>query len=203
MRTAFRQHAAAFAFSLCVAAPVAAERIVFVPWKVLPRGTETADNGSLSLYWVPSSPDEMRRSDLITSPGLAALSSRCVAMYVVRADDEARIQALGVAGALPAAVLADRTGPLLRIEKNGPLHSVDLEQILRDEVSRREVKASTTLDRGRRHAAAGEWNQAAAAFREVAAQKCAFPRMARSAERALAKIDIEKLSGVRNASEHP
>ena len=84
-----------------------------VPWKVIEPGERV--EAPLVLFWVPASRDELRRSPLLTSDELTQFSARCVAMRVVRADDNARLDRLGIDGDLPVAVLANAKGDVLEM----------------------------------------------------------------------------------------
>ena len=188
MKTAFRSIGAAIALSILAGAPLAAERMAFVPWKVLARDV-AAPAAGLTLYWIPASGDEMRRSELIMSPLLASYAGRCIAMHVIRADDEERITKLAATNDLPIAILADGDRQLARVYKrSGAVRALDVETMLKLELERREAAAETSLDVARRHMSAGNWSAAASAYQSVAEQKCTFPRLARSAQRALTKI---------------
>ena len=190
MKTAFRSIGAAIALSIMAGGlPAAGERMVFVPWKVLARGVVAPATQGLTLYWIPASGEEMRRSELIMSRALASYAGKCVAMHVIRADDQERMATLGVGDEIPVAILADSERQLARVYKrSGALRAFDVETMLRLELERREAAAESMLDSAKRHASAGEWSAAAAAYELVAGQKCVFPRLARSAQRALSKI---------------
>src|SRR5262245_65519774 len=83
--------------------------VVFVPWKILKPG-EALPAAPLILYWIPRSSDEFRHSELLTYRPLTTWSPQCVAMSVVRAEDEAMIARLTARGKLPIAVLVDHAG---------------------------------------------------------------------------------------------
>ena len=177
-------------------------RPVFVPWKVLTPGVEPEGKTLLTLYWVPASPDQMRRSELIMSSTLAEYAGRCVAMYVIRADDEARLNRLGPDVELPLAVLTEGTKELARVAHHkGALRIDAVETMLREAIGRRQEEAERRLDEARKHAASGNPRAAAAAYEQVVTLKCAFPRLARSAQRALSRI--ERSGSVGHARQDP
>src|SRR5690349_6456029 len=91
--------------------PEERDLVPLVPWKVLQPGEVIP--APLTLFWIPASPEAMRRSSMLTSNNLTIFSSRCVAMRVVRFDDGARLAKLNVEEELPVAVLADRDGNIL------------------------------------------------------------------------------------------
>src|ERR687890_580486 len=82
--------------------------VPLVPWKML--RPDEAITAPLTLFWIPASPEAMRRSAMLTSDSLTFFSSRCVAMRVVRFDDDTRLATLQVETELPVVVLADRDG---------------------------------------------------------------------------------------------
>ena len=170
-------------------APSAGERHVsLVPWKVIEPG-ESVD-APLILYWVPASPDDLRRSPLLTSDELTLYSSRCVAMRVVRVDDGARLATLSVDGELPVAVLADGTGRVIAVVEGerGALSVIEVEELVREELETRTASADTLLDEARRHAAEGDVDAAQELYREVWNARCLCPRQGKAAQKALRRL---------------
>lgn len=167
-------------------------RVVFVPWKVLERGTEAAP-ARLTLYWIPASPDELRRSELVTSRPLALYASRCVAMFVIRADDAERLERLRAAGPLPMAVLIDGDRELARVEnESGLLRAASVEAMVRAAFEEREREAAARLDHAARLTEAGETEEAIDLYRTIGLERCAFPRLAKAAARALRRLGAER-----------
>lgn len=178
--------AGAAAFLLAVLVPLlgAAERIWFVPWKVLDAG-QPPDDGLFVVYWIPRSPDDLKRSDLVTSRTLAVYSARCVAMHVVRVDDEERLQRFGRPD-LPVALVADGDREIERV--NGSMRASDVEAMVRAEFDTREAEANEALDVARECLRNGERQRAAALYERVARQRCSFPRQAKEAAKALRRL---------------
>lgn len=163
--------------------------VAFVPWKVLDPAS--APSGALMvLYWIPSQPDELKRSDMVHSKTLMAYAARCVAMQVVRADDSVRLASLDIREKLPLAILAGDEGKVIaRLGGGGsPLRSSDVEMMVRKAFDQREVSAEALLDTARDRVAAGDRLGAADLYSQVIAQRCAFPRLAKEAHRALRKL---------------
>jgi hypothetical protein len=173
---------------LSITAPLfAGQQVWFVPWKVLQPGVE-AEPSLLAVYWIPSSPDELRRSDLLTSRALTNYSSRCVAMHVVRVDDVERIEQFHAA-TLPVVVLAEGGRELARRPAgDGLLRAIDVEAMVRMEFDARETAAGASLDEARRLVADGDTAAAIAIYQKVVQQRCAFPREAKAARRALRRL---------------
>jgi len=159
-----------------------------VPWKIAEPGDDP--HSPLVLFWIPASRDEVRHSDLLTSDELTLYSSQCVAMRVVRSDDIALLEKLGVEGALPAAVLMDGAGKVLaRVEaEQGVLVLDEVEELVHDELDRRITEADALLDDAREKADSGAIDDAVALYRTVWEKRCTCPRQARDAQRALKKL---------------
>jgi hypothetical protein len=181
---------AAIAFLAAGANALAAgeARVSLVPWQVL-EPAETVD-APLVLFWIPATPDELRRSDLLTSYDLTLFSSRCVAMRVVRFNDSARLSRLDVGPDVPMAVLTDREGNVLgRIEaEDGELPVSEVEDLVREELLEREAAADSLLDRARDRAARHDEDAALTIYEMVWAERCVCPRQGRDAKRALRKL---------------
>ncbi len=164
-------------------------RVSLVPWKVVSLH-ETLD-AALILYWVPATPSELRRSELLTSDDLTRFSSRCVAMRVVRSDDEVRLASLTDGRARPFAVLTDRTGRTLgaATSTDGVLQAAQVEGLVRLELDTRTAEANLRLDRAQQFAKGGDTAGALALYREVWAERCLCPRQGKAAQRALRKLE--------------
>ena len=167
-------------------------RVWFVPWKVLEHG-DVPPQALMTLYWVPSSADELRRSPLLTSRALAVYASRCVAMQVIRVDDTERLVSLQAGSELPVAFLVDGRGEVARVPA-GTFVTADVEMMVRDAFDRREFAAQDLLDRARRAVSDGDADGAATMYREVVKARCAFPRLAKEAQRALKKLGAPEVA---------
>lgn len=179
---------ASIAIALTGAAALSGEdaHVSLVPWKVLERGAEP-EKVPLTLYWVPSSKDEMRRSELLTSDELTAFASQCVAMRIVRLDDRETLKRLEVDQDLPVAVLADAEGHLLGRAMADDL--VAVETVVRDELEGRAEAAESLLDEAGAKVDEGETAAAIDIYRQVWNQRCVCPRQARAAQRALKRLE--------------
>jgi len=182
----------AFAMAAVVAAQIQSANApaTFVPWKVL-NHDDAPVKGELVLNWIPATRDEIRHSPLITSRSLALYASQCVAMQIIRPDDNETIEKLG-AEELPAAVLVDRDGTVVARVKSeaGSLRTADVEKMVRDALTSRDRELDQVLDSARTKADAGERDAAVDLYRRVCALRCLFPRKARDAERALSKLGV-------------
>ena len=180
--------AAAFFIVTASSRAEAAPREALVPWKVAQPGRP--ESSPLTLYWIPATGDDVRRSELIVSDRLTVYSSRCVRMRIVRIDDRARLVRLAGGEELPQAVLVDDRGNVVGrvVPRDGSLERSKVEQLVREELERRERAADAMLDLARETAEAGDAAAAAAFLRTVRDARCMCPRQGRDAERALRKL---------------
>jgi hypothetical protein len=162
--------------------------VSLVPWRLLEP--DEVISAPLVLFWIPESPETMRRSPMLTSDDLTLFASRCVAMRVVRFDDDLRLAALQVETELPVAVLADRDGRILGTVEGryGRLAVVDVEELVRNELNVRESQAETLLDEAQKLADRGDDEGATALYGKVIEARCLCPRQARAAQKALRRL---------------
>lgn len=165
--------------------------VQFVPWRIL-RADDPAPKAPLILYWLPATRGEMRKSELLTARGLTLFATQCVAMQVVRPDDEERIAELADGGELPLALLIDDEGREVgRVEaRHGVLSAAEVENMVGNELALRESAADELLDRARSMASDGSRTEALVLYRRVSEQRCTCPRQARDAQRALRKMGL-------------
>lgn len=179
-----------FAIALAGAdrSPAGDSYVSFVPWKLLQPSDEPAHE-KLILYWIPATREELRRSELLTSRELMQASTQCVAMQVIRPDDDDRMHALDV-DELPAAILVDEEGHELgRVEEDdGALNANDVESIVRDALDARLSAAEAMLDEAQSKLDGGDVAAAVALYERVWDERCACPRQANEAKRALKKL---------------
>ncbi len=182
--------AATVAFLCCGAdvLPGGEAYVALVPWRVLEP--EAKVDAPLALFWIPASVEQLRHSELLRSDDLTLFSSQCVAMRVVRLNDEARLATLAEDVKLPVAVLVDRSSHIVgRVESEDGLLSVtEVEALVRAELDRRATETETTLDRARERAEANDLETATTLYRSVWEQRCLCPRQGREAKKALRKL---------------
>jgi hypothetical protein len=186
----FARVVAAVAFLCCGAdaLPAGEAYVALVPWRVL--DPESKVDAPLALFWIPSSVEELRHSELLNSDDLTLFSSQCVAMRVVRRNDVARLSSFAADVQLPVVVLADRNGRIAgRVEsKDGVLSVHEVEDLVRAELDRRGAESDATLDRARERAEANDVDTAVALYRSVWEERCTCPRQGREAKKALRKL---------------
>jgi hypothetical protein len=179
---------AAVAFSV-VAVVSAGDDITFVPWKVMKAGHPPVE-GELVLYWIPATPDELKRSPLLTSRALAQFSMHCVGMQLVPPDDTEAITRLGATEYLPIVILTDGDGEKIAMldSSRGGIRVAAVEALVRDELLSRAARADSMLNEARSCATKGEHEKAVGLYKQVWEQRCLTPRQGRSAERALKRL---------------
>lgn len=177
----------ALVFTGSDARPDGRDHVSLVPWKVL---NGDAPESPLVLYWIPATPDELRRSELLTSHDLTLFSSQCVAMRVVRSDDRGMLVKLRVEEELPVAILVDDKHEVIsRVFNNrGVLDVAEVEEMVREELDRRAAEAEETLDDAREKADGGDVSAAVELYQSVWEQRCVCPRQGRDAQRAIRKL---------------
>jgi hypothetical protein len=163
--------------------------VPLVPWKVLQH--DEVITAPLALFWIPDSPEAMRRSTMLTSDSLTQFSSRCVAMRVVRFDDGARLASLQVEAELPVAILADRDGNILGsvTSAHGRLSVREVEDLVRAALDERESQAEKLLEAARERAEAGDVDAAQELYEKVSEARCVCPRQAKVAAKALRRLE--------------
>ena len=164
-------------------------QVYFVPWKVL-NAADDAVKGSLILYWLPVSADEIKHSDLLNSRTLTIYSSQCVGMQVIRPDDAATIDKLGATGKLPAAILATGDGKELARLEGSALRLGAVEKMVRTELDARDSAAQKALDEANGKVAAGEKDAAVDAYKKIWDERCLLPKKGRAAQKALKKLGV-------------
>lgn len=172
-------------FVVAAAADDLSGPVSFVPWKVLIAG-DAPPKSPLTLFWIPASADDFKHSEMLFSRSLTLYSSQCVSMDVIRADDQAMIEKLGVAGSLPVAVLIDRDGKELGKVPNdrGTLRVGAVERLVREQMRAREMQLDAALDAARR-------TSDVSALRSICDLRCAFPRQAKAAQKELKRLGVE------------
>ena len=143
----------------------------------------------LVLYWIPSSRDELRSSDLMTSRELAEAAGDCVSLQIIRPEDAERLETLRGSSPLPFAVLTDGNGrELARVDSTkGRLPAGALAALIQDELMARSKEADRLLLDARKRQTAGDWSGAIELCQLVQAGGCTIPRQSKSASKLLRK----------------
>jgi tetratricopeptide (TPR) repeat protein len=162
-----------------------------VAWKVLPPGAERPQ-APLALYWFPTSPEAARVSPLQTSRSLSLAGSRCVAMAIVTADNQALHETFKAPAGAPLVVLSDSEGSEVgRVAAtDGKLDARAVEKLLSTALDEREANLKTLVE-GAEKKAAADRESAVADLRRVWEQRCLFPSLGRKAAKGLRKLGVQ------------
>jgi len=151
----------------------------------------------LVLYWFPASAKEVGVSPLKESRNLSLFAAQCVTMQL--ADGSVANSEKLIGGSpLPVAVLATPDGtPIKKVESSaGRLKIPDVEKLVGDEIKTRSDNVDKELVDAKAKASAGDKAGAVALYKSVAAEKCMFPKKAKSAVAELKKLGEENIGMV-------
>jgi tetratricopeptide (TPR) repeat protein len=163
--------------------------VYHVPWKLPPKSADKPVTEGLVLYWFPASAKEVSVSPLRESRNLSLYASQCITMQL--ADNSvANSEKLIGGSALPVAVLATPDGtPIKKAESTaGKLKITEVEKLVGDEIKIRGDNIDKNLADAKAKATAGDKAAAIELYRSVAAEKCMFPRKAKTASAELKKL---------------
>lgn len=166
------------------------EQVYHVPWKLITAQDPPVTAG-LVLYWLPTGPEEVKKSSLLYSRTLSLYASQCVTMGVV--DPATPMGQRLVAGEkLPVAVLANPDGtPVGRaVNQNGYLKVDKVEKLVDEEIKKRESAVKEQLEHAKNKAKSGDSQNAIQEYRAVLEQKCLFPGKAKDAAKGLKKLGV-------------
>ncbi len=170
--------------------------IYVVPWKLI-AAVPPAQKDGLILYWLTANKFDV---SLKYSRILTLYAARCVTMYEPP-ENTPVAQKLCTDLKLPAVVLTGPDGAVLgkSDSASGTLTIQAAEKLLDDEVKKRDAALKEKIDSASDKAKAGEKDAAIAEFREVADQKCLFPKRAKEAARKLTKLGVSDVAEVFDA----
>lgn len=165
---------------------------ILVPWKFVEKDA-AIEKASLSLYWLPASQKEMEASALLSSRALLEFSLRCVSFQLVLPENAATIALLGATGKLPAALLVNSQGIVIRRTENvrGVLPSASVERMVSDELAARDEAMYHEMSEARKRASAGDKHAAIDLYKTVWNDRCFFPLAGTEAQRALKALGVE------------
>ncbi len=170
--------------------------VYHVPWKALTAKDKPVTEG-LILYWFPASREEIQRSSLRESRSLSLYASQCISMQLADGSVPHAVELVG-GSKLPVAVLAKPDGtPVKKLDNTaGKLKVSDVEKLVGAEIKERETAIETKLKDGKAKASAGDNAAAIGLYKEVAAEKCMFPKKAKSAVSELKKLGEQNVGDV-------
>ena len=164
------------------------EVVYHVPWKIVKESDKPITEG-LVLYWFPASKNELQNSSLRESRSLSLYASQCVTMELADGRTPNADKLIGESK-LPVAVLATPDGtPVQKLENtNGRLKVTDVEKLVGTEIKTRGEDLDKSLADAKAKADSGDKPEAIQLYKTVAAEKCMFPKKARSATAELKKL---------------
>lgn len=164
--------------------------VYHVPWKLPPKGeSKTIATEGLVLYWMPASQKELSVSPLKESRNLSLYAAQCVTMQL--ADGSvANYDKLVGGSTLPVAVLATPDGtPIKKVENaGGKLKITEVEKLVGDEIKTRSDNIDKELADAKARVSSGDRSGAIELYKTVAAEKCMFPKKAKTATAELKKL---------------
>ena len=162
-----------------------------VPWKFLQTDALLKEQ-PVTLYWMPVSLEQTGKSRLMTSEILREAATRCVGLEIVLPERAAILDKLGVSGKIPAALLTDREGRVIRRTDNarGALAAEDVERMLSAELSARDHAMFKEMMEAGQQASAGNATAAIDLYKKIWDDRCLFPLAGRDAQRALKTLGV-------------
>jgi hypothetical protein len=162
-----------------------------VPWHFLEKGGAFVD-APLVLYWLPASSKETERSTLLTSQELLRDADRCLSFEIVLPEDRATIEKFGETGKVPAVVLADASGAVLRRVESvgGRIATASVEKMVRDEFDSRGEAMYATMIEARKRVANGDKRGAIDLYRKLWDQRCLAPAAGSEAQQSLKNLGV-------------
>jgi tetratricopeptide (TPR) repeat protein len=160
------------------------------------KETDTPVAEGLVLYWFPASKEELAKSSLKESRDLSLYASQCISMQLADGRTPHSKELVGESK-LPVAVLANPDGTTVAKLENtaGKLKVTDVEKLVGTEVKTRGTTLDNDLKDAKAKAAAGEKDAAIKLYKNVASQKCMFPKKAKAAQAELKKLGSEENIG--------
>jgi hypothetical protein len=162
-----------------------------VPWHFLEKGGPFVD-APLVLYWLPDSLKETERSPLLSSQELVRDADRCLSFAIVAPDDHITIEKFGETGKLPAAILADAKGAVLRrVERvSGRPAVASVEKMVRDEFAARGEAMYARMIEAKKRVASGDKPGAIDLYRKLWDERCLFPVAGTEAQQSLKNLGV-------------
>jgi hypothetical protein len=162
-----------------------------VPWRFLEKGGPLV-NAPLVLYWFPATSQEAEKSPLLTSRELIQATDRCLTFEIVVPEDPVTIQKFGETGKLPAAVLADAKGTVIRrVEgSGGRLTAPSVEKMVRDELNVRGETMYARITEAKKRVASGDKEGAIDLYKKLWDERCLFPLAGSEAQHALKDLGV-------------
>jgi tetratricopeptide (TPR) repeat protein len=161
------------------------------------KETDKKVTEGLILYWFPASKEELSRSSLRESRELSLYAGQCISMQLADSRTPNADTLIGTSK-LPVAILATPDGTAVgRLENTGGKLKVgDVEKLVGGEVKSRGAQLDADLKSAKEKSTAGDKAAAIALYKNVVAQKCMFPKKAKSAQSELKKLGEENIGSI-------
>ena len=166
--------------------------VQLVPWKYLQTDTLVHD-AAITLYWLPRDNEQMSQSPLFGDKPLVTAATRCVGFEIVTPEHTAVIQKLGETGKIPAVLILDREGKVLRKfeNPNGELRTIEVEKLLQSELDERDQTMFRSIMAASTEATAGRNQNAIDMYKKIWNDRCLYPLAGEEAKRALATLGVK------------
>jgi hypothetical protein len=157
------------------------------PWKFVQDDALPHDH-PVALIWIPSSLEQVEPSRLMTSDVMRAAATRCVDLLIVLPERVAMVRKLGAEGKIPAAMMVDRKGDVVRRAYGGQAQAV--ERMLSDELNARDEAMYREMRDAGQAAKAGDNAAAIDLYKKIWDDRCLFPLAGTEAQRALKTLGV-------------
>ena len=165
--------------------------IQLVPWKYLQSDTLIHD-APFTLYWLPANSAQVERSPLLDSKILLSAATRCVGFEIVMPERTATVHALGETDKLPALLVVDRDGKIVRRLENprGELVTRNVEQFVTTELDERDQTMFRSMMAASQQVTSGNNKEAIEMYKKVWNDRCLYPLAANEAKKALQDLGV-------------
>lgn len=157
------------------------------PWKFAQDDALPHDH-PVTLIWIPSSLEQVEPSKLMTADVMRVAATRCVDLVIVLPERAALVRKLGAEGKVPAAMIVDRKGDVVRRADGGRAESV--ERMLSDELNARDETMYREMRDAGQAAKTGDNAAAIDLYKKIWDDRCLFPLAGTEAQRELKKLGV-------------
>lgn len=165
--------------------------VQLVPWKYL-QSDVLVHEAPVTLYWLPANAGQVTQSPLFDSKTLVTAATRCVGFEIVMPERATVLHNLGETGKVPAVLILDRDGKILRKfeNPNGELMTRDVEKLLTSELDTRDQAMFRSMMAASQEATAGRNQNAINIYKKIWDDRCLYPLAANEAKRSLAQLGV-------------
>jgi len=166
--------------------------IQLVPWKYLQSDTLVHD-APVTLYWLPANAGQVTQSPLFDDKPLVTAATRCVGFEIVMPERATAVHNLGETGKVPAVLILDREGKIIRKfeNPNGELRTIEVEKLLQSELDARDQDMFRSIMAASQEATAGRNQNAIGIYKKIWDDRCLYPLAGEEAKHALATLGVK------------